>query len=261
MSRNYDKYYTRMEAGMAEKVDYILNYLPADYSGRILDFGCANGKFIEILRHFLPNASFIGIDNRPEIVKLLVKENSFDNVSYCGSIDEIPIRYSHIDMASGTFIKDSRFDVIIFSSVLHEVFSFMDKPMTVIQAAKEADIIFIRDMLYTETNQGYKFPRFKLEKDFIQSKTRDLKEPKDIAEYMMKVIYHENWEEELKEDYFSVPYKEIDEYLTGSRFRKAYECNYMNEWLRNKVNFEQSDRVDLATFTGTTHTKRIYVKR
>ena len=66
-----------------------------------------------------------------------------------------------------------------------------------------------------------------------------------------------NWEEELKENYFSTDYQYINYLLLHSYdFKKSYYQEYLNSYLRSKV--KELHKLDLKQFTHTTHCKIIY---
>lgn len=78
--------------------------LPRDFSGEILDFGCALGDAIPMFREAFPKASFTGIDISEEAIKIC-KEN-----------------YGQIaKFTSGTHTDIDETDVIIASHVMEHI--------------------------------------------------------------------------------------------------------------------------------------------
>ena len=72
-----------------------------NFSGTILDFGCALGNAIPIYKKFYPQATFIGVDFAPAAIAQC--QEKFGNIAtfICGDIDIVP--YVDVIIASNVF--------------------------------------------------------------------------------------------------------------------------------------------------------------
>ena len=154
-------------------------------------------------------------------------------------------------------MKDS---TVLLLSVLHEIFSFDVEPLQFLNQFKDARNIFIRDMCFTPTdidtmvfNRGDEdmFEKFRA--------TRKSFGKKEYAEYLLKQRYKDNYDEELKENYFSIDWKEIVSYMHWNfGFSCDEQWSYMNDFLEKDI--RETMRVELSNYTSTTHHKMILMR-
>ena len=185
--------------------------------------------------------------------------NTLNNVRYVSDIEELSFQDSFL----------------ILSSVLHEIYSFETYPeIYFTKYFKLCKLIAIRDMMFTENKnvaelEGEKIQEIhlgsnelfgKFVEDAIDSNKENLPikfHKKFISHYLLKSLYEDNFEEELKENYFSTDYQYINYLLLHSYdFKKSYYQEYLNSYLRSKV--KELHKLDLKQFTHTTHCKIIY---
>ncbi|MFW6046690.1 MAG: hypothetical protein ACOCP4_02730 [Candidatus Woesearchaeota archaeon] len=252
MARNYDVYYSLMGKAIEEKIDFIVENLEKDDKSKtIVDFGCGDGLLIKTLSHIFPHKNFVGID-KPEIVHILIKESFEENVFYMTAEDFTESEFHSFREYS-----------IIFSSVLHEIFTFHYEPLEFIyDIAKDAISIFIRDMLFTDSGFSFDIPESLGENEQLNQMITQEKMDSNInrlmAHFLLKQRYKENWKEELKEDYFSIPYYNLHNTFNDVFVTTHYEP-YMNDFLYNDI--KQKLDIDLKRYTLTTHIKLIFTHK
>ena len=266
--RDFNKYYKRMESNLKEKLDFIWPHLlELDV---VIDFGCANGATTEVMASMFPDSLFIGID-----IESVISVNKKYN-------DHIPnINYMTIENYKG--YDPAEFEGkkvgVIFSSVTHELFSETILPAKtktkelIDSVLKEmfifdADIIFIRDMYcpYTFDIEGDLYQK---QKDYLVKDEREflslllvefyqkfgLKTNRDLVHYLLKSRYPKNFGEEMKEDYFSTEWEQIEYYSKDLGYKKIFDLGYMNNYLKTSIFETQS--IDIGKYTPTTHRKMI----
>ncbi len=239
--RNFDTYFERMNANLNEKLDFIIDLLENIECLTIFDYGCADGSITKALANLFPNKFFIGVD-KPEIVDMNNKNNITRNILYTSYVEPELFKRS----------------VVILSSILHEVYSFME-PYKFLDKFKYADYIVIQDMRFTPTNNDiikHEKINEKMYNDFI--KTRENFGKKEYAEFLLKQRYPDNYEEELKEKYFSVEWEKIISYMGAYGFNCKYEYIYMNRFLLNDI--KEKTNMDISKFTYSTHCKMVLMK-
>lgn len=64
--------------------------MPANFSGTILDFGCATGDAIPILKKAYPNATLIGVDISNSAIETAIQKYGGIATFMQGSYDDIP---------------------------------------------------------------------------------------------------------------------------------------------------------------------------
>lgn len=241
--RNLTTYFERMSSNLNEKLGFIIDALPHLDIYQVIDFGCANGATTEALATLFPDIFFVGVD-RPDIVRSNNKNNTFKNITYVDNIQCLRM-------------EDS---TVLLLSVLHEIFSFHVEPYKFLDQFKGANHIFIRDMMFTPTEKdtmiyseinSFMFERFKA--------TRKSFGKKEYAEYLLKQRYEDNFDEELKENYFSVHWKELSSYLyacLGLHCEEEYK--YMNDFLEDDI--RKQTKMELSDYTKTTHCKMVFIK-
>lgn len=230
--RNYNTYLKGMEKGNDEKL-FFLNKLNLNNFDRVIDFGCGKGDILKACSK--PGLILIGIDHDPIMIEYA--QQNVPNASFYKSLDK-------------DFINDKT--LIIFSSVLHEVEDYW--PILRDKIKGTGATIVIRDMRFNdkfkpiEKNDLAKIIRNsnpKLLADFI--KHWDMKYESDMYHYLLKYSYVDNWDLEVKENYFSFNYDDII-----SLGHIVYEHNYTLEFKKNRV--MKDFGIDL---NKTTHTQMI----
>jgi hypothetical protein len=261
MGRDYEAYFKVMSRAVHEKARFIredLNKSPLEGPEiTVVDFGCGDGSLIRSLNHDFHDIKFIGIE-KDEVLATLNKTDLYSGgrqVEYLTLDDFFESSYYH---------KPYR---IIFSSVLHEIFSFELDPLEMFQKLIEnAQVVYIRDMFFTDSNLSFEIKDNTKINQVHENCKEKLRIPWDkinynaiYAEYLMKVRYKENWELEVQEAYFSVPFKDIILTMDNNGKTLLHYNPHMNEWLLNKIKEETS--YDLKKFTMTTHIELIFANK
>jgi hypothetical protein len=125
--------------------------------------------------------------------------------------------------------------LIIFSSVLHEVESYWDAIRKIL--ANSGATVVVRDMRFFSHNS--RISKQNLAKLIIHANPQHLSEftakyglftDKDMYHFLLKYSYVDNWELELKEDYFSFDYNSL--FALGE---VVYQKNYTLAYKKDRV--------------------------
>ena len=231
--RNYNVYLSLMEKSLDEKL-FFVNKLDLNKFSTIIEFGCGKADILRSVS-FHTDAELIGIDHDKtmrSVAKLNVPSATF---------------YSELKR---NMIKQNT--LIIFSSVLHEVEDYWPTLKKIIKGTGAT--IVVRDMRFSAHDT--RISKANLSKLIRNANPRLLADftakyglytEKDMYHFLLKYSYVDNWEEELKEDYFSFPFVEL--YQLG---RVVYHRNYTLQYKKERV--EEDFGIKL---TKPTHTQLI----
>lgn len=222
----------------------------------IIDFGCADGAMIHMLANLFPETTFYGYDFNDVLIdeawsKLNIEEMNHvffyraDNTSYksvrtfSDLIKDVQERYQPDEIC------------INFSSVLHEIFSSSPsgkEPIKTLIKELKPKYITIRDMYWHQnyfnsdylTNRALSImtPEMMPYIEEYESHFNSILEPKELIHFLMKYQWKDNgWDEELKENYFSLDiYDFLDNqcaYDYDLVFKNHYQLPYLTEqWLK-----------------------------
>jgi len=223
----------------------------------IVDFGCADGTFLEELSKIKPNVKLIGYDLDDEMLskaqsrlgkKALFTNNWYDAVKYTSSF---------------------RNPLLNLSSVIHEVYSY-SRPNVISQFwnsqvfGGDFKHITIRDMIPSIEIEKQEISHFKDDVRKVRSKTDrfylDSFEKKwgtisnnyrTFVHYLMKYRYTENWDREVNENYLPVSLETVKSKIPGD-YKIIYEEDFLLQFLKDQV--KKDFNVEL---THSTHTKMI----
>lgn len=245
--RDFLEYYKSMGANITEKIDFVIDELKVNKYQTVIDFGCADGQVLRALAPLFPNITFVGYDINRTVIENNIKLNSIDNINYVYNIKQI------------TYSSD--LTMVMFSSVLHEVFTFLNtfEISKILDFVKDMKAIAIRDMFFhkqKDSPEVYKDDGseiFKKFQEYHKTNRDEIIGAENIVEYLLKKRYLTNFNEEVKEKYFSVPWKELKYTFHSQGFRQVYLNEYMNEFLLSKIS-------NLNKYTYFTHCKTIYKK-
>lgn len=244
--RDFLEYYKAMGANIAEKIDFVIDELKVNRYKVVIDFGCADGQVLRALAPLFPYITFIGYDINKSVIKNNIKLNSIDNIKYAYNMKDIEY--------------PSELTMIMFSSVLHEVFTFSNhfEISKILMYLKDVKAIAVRDMFFHKKENAPETYRddsdtFKIFKNYHKMNIDENIGAEKIVEYLLKRRYLTNFDEEIKEKYFSVPWKELKYTFESQGFRQIYVNEYMNEFLLSKI-------PELNQYTHFTHCKTIYKK-
>jgi hypothetical protein len=257
--KNINIYNQRMAKSLIDKI-FFWDKIDVDY---IVDFGCADGTLIKFLGKLDPNIKFIGYDNCEPMLKIAAKSIDEDK-----SVVADNYQFTSNWEAIKTIIKSGKKTCLILSSVLHEVIHYSSK----------AEIDKFWDDVY---NSGFDYICLR---DIIPSRTIDrpgsindflniiklgnknkiadfervwgsLENNKNLIHYLLKYGYDENWEREVKENYFAI-YREEFLSLIGKNYEVTYHEHYILPFLREKIKTDFD-----ITLNDNTHLKLILKKK
>lgn len=259
---NYSVYLGSMKKAMADKA-WFMDWVPeltANSSALIFDYGCADcalGRFLVDEKQF--TGTYIGIDANPEMEKAATIANK-------------PEQYGKIHWSCGNFCytntrnfpepNQTNRATLVLNSVIHEVYSYGMQP----------DIhhfwdnvwyrgwkrIAIRDMALSRIDAdnvalGIQwaaqmplefFGRYRLWQQEYGGQRLDSTE--DIAYYLLKYRYIENWERESKECYFPLYWEELLCKIP-SNYRIVYAKHYCLPYIRETVANDTGIDLDIPT--------------
>lgn len=259
---DFNGYSRRLDYTLQDKL-FWLDRINPDEINVIVDFGCGNGKLLAQARKDprFKDKIFVGIDSNTDFEKQF-----WDNMGVPRHGSTKVFYYSHPD-AVRKYIKSNRV-ALIFSSVLHEAYTFKTLPFKWHEIRTK--YVVIRDMynpLFVYINSGfYKFTYSFKEKlqIFIKANKkrffdhfirRDITDDYVWTEFLMKHHYVENWETEKLENYFATKWADIEIYLTDNQFTTLYSDIYNIPYLVNKAQMDFG-----IAYNCPTHRSAIFYK-
>ncbi|MBR6102083.1 MAG: methyltransferase domain-containing protein [Ruminococcus sp.] len=199
-----EMYLTRMQRSVLDKMFFIDKvFEPFE---NIVDFGCANGELIKALRSMCSEYRYIGYDISEEMIEA-AKQNVPEASFYTdwNAID-IPFEKSLINV----------------SSVIHEVWSYCSRED--IEEFRERlfgsgfKYIAIRDMMFSDAQdrpadpaqlEAVKRSGYSELLESFESIWGRVTTQKQLVHFLLKYKYTNNWEREVRENYFPVSVEEM----------------------------------------------------
>ncbi|MBQ7187491.1 MAG: class I SAM-dependent methyltransferase [Ruminococcus sp.] len=236
-------YLTRMQQSVLDKIFFIDKVF--EPFSCILDFGCANGGLIKTLMDICPGYRYGGYDIDKDMIAA-AKENVL-GVDFWSSWEDITLPF-----------EDT---LINISSTLHEVYSY----------GTDADVkefwdrvfgsgfryITIRDMMHSEEQER------PADKDMLRlvragDYTRQLGDfesvwgsittQKQLVHFLLKYRYTQNWEREVREDYFPISSERLMTLIPDSYrviFCERFTLPYTAWQLRKDLGIELKDHTHI----------------
>lgn len=255
---NPKQYLERMSKPLQEKLR-IARFIPKGTKS-VLDVGCADGIVTLALAEMYPEIDFVGLDlNESFIAKAQAKIGKLQNIRFeTGYLRE-------------RLATPERFDVVLFCSVLHEFFSYGEGISTIVKALADAHEILkpkgtliIRDMiLYEYTEQSDLWVTETKEKvlkkegmtPLLQEFEKyfgEIKSIKVMNHFLLKYMYADNWEREVKENYVPVSFEKYDQIfkLLGMSvlFQRSSTIPFLKETWKKDFDFSVAE---LESFRST----------
>lgn len=214
--QNYQVYTERMNKSLADKLFFIDFLKEHPKIKTFVDFGCADGQLLKIINDIFPYFRLVGIDNNREMI-VRARENVRNGFFYSSISTPVAVMY------------DKNGKVLNLSSVLHEIFSYISREQILYIFDKinldKYDYIFVRDMNYREIPSISSCSCIDVDKkvfELIDKKCGSLR--KDFENYyhvdisqnkrafihfLLKYTYVENWNREMRENYFSFSIEQL----------------------------------------------------
>ncbi len=209
-------YLDRMSKPLQEKLK-VAKYISKSTKS-VLDVGCADGTVTLALADMFPNINFLGIDLDQDFIDIAnQKVEERENVRF----ECVYLREKLAD--------EERYDVVLFCSVLHEFFSYGEGISSVVKALSDArellntgGEIVIRDMLlysYAEKSDLWleeilkkvRKPELLPQIDDFEKYFGKLNSIKQVNHFLLKYMYTDNWQREVKENYTPVNFEKYDQ--------------------------------------------------
>ena len=243
-------YLTRMQRSILDKMFFIDKvFEPFE---NIVDFGCANGELIKAMLPMFPDYKYIGYDISSDMIAA-AKENVSEAEFYSNWEDiHIPFENSLLNI----------------SSTIHEVYSYgSEEDINVFweRVLKSGfRYIAIRDMMFTQAQQR---PADAEQLQKVRSSTYgvwledfekvwgEIKDQKQLVHFLLKYKYTQNWEREVRENYFPISVEQLMECIPDTYrvvYKETFTLPYIAWQLRKDFGFTPKEH---------THIKLILEKR
>ncbi|MCU1281817.1 MAG: Methyltransferase type 12 [bacterium] len=246
--RDFATYGAQMDASLVQKVE---DLIPWVLPPRIVDKGCGTGKLLVELSRRFPGASLVGVDLSREFLR------RSDENTYAGGDVELLL-----GDAADQQLPDGSADTVIFSSIMHEVYSYSGYDRARVEgalasAARELHAggrILIRDGIspgpgevlldLMDAATAKQLDRFAREFKHGQGAALASEPPRAGAtatvrlsahlanEFLCKKDYLENWDIEVHEEYGVFTVDEWRAALARNFFDVRTIKTYVNEWIR-----------------------------
>ena len=168
-------------ASVIKKAWFTMSHLILSPGSRVVDMGCRQGKMAYAMAVMHPDLEFIGVDQNQKNIKFAEKKFKRDNLSFSSG-----------DIKTNAGLEENKYDAIINSFILYEVFSqtkyneqaVINTLNNQFKLLKQNGVMFIRD--HSMPSPG---SYVMLEMPDTQSKNKELK---NMSEADLLVWYSEN---------------------------------------------------------------------
>lgn len=229
---NYSSYISGMNKSYLDKLFFLDKIENID---TILDFGCAQGDMLKHIHDIAPELDLYGYDNNFEMIK---KANEYHS--------EIAIFGNDFDVLSNKL--DTNTTLLNLSSVIHEVYSYSkaDEIKEFWERVFDSGFqyIAIRDLCVSKTADR-ETDMNDYVKAVIKSTPTSLKEfesiwgkvrnNKQLIHYLMKYRYIDNWQREVRENYFPITTEELLSKIPVDEYEIIYFEDYVLPYTYQKV--------------------------
>lgn len=228
---NYTVYTSGMDKSYADKL-FFMDKVSDSITG-IVDYGCADGALLNRIKNDVSDAKLVGFDVNEEMINLAKKKGG------CLFTTDYELVLNSVD------VKKSLLNI---SSVIHEVYSYsglsgINKFWNNVFASN-FQYISIRDFCVSSSinrdadiNDYTKVIRkANLEqiRDF-ESVWGSLRENRNLVHYLMKYRYLENWEREVRENYFPISLENLLSKIPTEEYEIIYFEDYVLPFTANKI--------------------------
>ncbi len=251
--KDFDSYNKNMAKSLIDKI-FFWDKIDATF---FVDFGCADGSLIKFLQGLDSSMHFLGYDNNAEMLKIARQKCNDGKALF---IDDWNNVRGIVAIKKAEGIKTC----LILSSVIHEVIHYSgEKEISefwdgVYNAG--FDYICVRDIIPSRTidrpadlNDYIKIIQ-KGDRNKIADFERywgSLENNKNLIHYLLKYNWDENWEREIKENYFAI-YREEFLGKIGGNYELIYHEHFILPFVREKIKKDYD-----ITLRDNTHLKLI----
>lgn len=250
---NYSSYISGMNKSYLDKLFFLDKIENVD---AILDFGCAQGDMLKHIHDIDPELDLYGYDNNFEMIS---KANYYhSNIAIFGEDFDVLCKK-----------LDTHTTLLNLSSVIHEVYSY----------SKSSEI---KDFWERVFNSGFQYIAIR---DLCLSKTADretdmndyvkavikstptslrdfesiwgkVRNNKQLIHYLMKYRYIDNWQREVRENYFPITTEELLSKIPIDKYEIIYFEDYVLPYTYQKV--KEDFNIEIK---DNTHIKILLKKR
>ncbi len=236
--KNLTIYNNGMQKSMQDKL-FFLSHIEPDEIDIIIDYGCADGTLLSLIDN---GWNKIGIDMSHEMLQIAQKK--VDNGEFICE-NNLPV------------IRTARPCLLNLSSVIHEIYSYGTQQdiETFWSALSQSNYkyIVIRDLI-TDVNDDVLANDQDIEKiknskwnklitEFEQNHG-SIKYQKNLLHFLLKYKYTENWNREVKENYFNLSVDELLEKIPNNyeiSFIKTYCLPFVKRSIKKDFQINVND--------------------
>lgn len=256
---NYDTYNSGMAKSYEDKL-FFTKYIENDESiDSVIDYGCADGTMIEHMAERLPKLNYLGYDIDPKMVHIAAsKEKVFTaGTDWKKMID---------------WVKPEN-TLLNCSSVIHEVYSY-GTGAEICQFWNRVKLtgfkyVAIRDLSLSKSVEREIEP-YNYRNLLFNSSDEEIKrilefermwgpisQNKNLIHYLMKYRYVDNWEREVRENYFPVYLEDLlNTLLSDNLYEIVYSNHYILPFTKSKIEKDFN-----ITLTDNTHVQILLKKK
>lgn len=246
MIKNPQKYCESMSQSSADKLFFLHELNISDYDV-IVDIGCADGTLISQMAENIESSKqilFIGIDKDKRLVNAGLNK-SYNNKSVL--LFNLDLEEDLLDeekeeaYAIRQYCQSATNMLLVCSSVLHE-FNFLSSPFFS-SLCLLANTIVVRDMKApviqgpidgtTRARVIQNFPKELLVP--FEEKFGRIDNTRTLYRFFLMYKWKEDWAKELEEDYFSIKWQDLKEWLSNLNFHVAYEKDYILPYIKKEI--------------------------
>lgn len=243
--KNFESYKLNLKKSLEQKL-FFTKQLDLSQYDLIVDYGCGTGDVLMALVEsgkLKPDCKLVGYDTNPDMISYAKSRlvNSKKNITYVDNFlslqENIKIEYNSL---------------VIFSSVLHEI-EAQEQLNIIDNIMLTCNTIVIRDMIAPqEENKRIsrkirkkvlkEMPRWQY--DMFKSTWGKIKRKKNLYRFLLMNEFVDNFETEVKEDYFSVLWDKINDTLVSYGYARNvtdYTLSYRREQVLKRFGLFMGD--------------------
>lgn len=236
---------------------FFFSHVDADY---FVDYGCSSGDMLKTISNLTNKKAILaGYDIDQKMIEL--SSNKF--IPNCFITDQWEAIVKDIEIAK----NHNKKSCLILSSVIHEIYSYLDEDginefwNRVFESG--FDYIVIRDMAlkFDARSEKNALSPFHVDNIYNYADSCQVKDFEEIwgklslrnnaIHFLMKYRYTDNWEREVREDYFPLSFGRIEEikflHPKGRKYERTYSDHFQLPFLKKKVLEDFKFHLDIKT--------------